>query len=554
MAEQMLQQVKVQIENEAPIMTPMGSTLLPFLSDRTVNGHPVLGALLNNDVAALYHPLFANAAVRPLTIADPNGWQIYRWTLAFLLAKAIRETFPGVNYRVRHAYGSALYWSVQWHDGEEKVQRLKEVMQRIIAEDQPIQFTALPYDEALASLHEAGEDEKAKLLAHRNPPIVTLIRCGDFLDLCQGTVAHRTGVLTMFDLVPATGGFILNLPPQHKPETLEDLPPFDYLFSIFKEHAEWGEIIGLSNVGQLNEAILKGEAKDFVFTAEALHEKKLARIADQIVSRTPIPRLILIAGPSSAGKTTTAKRLMTQLRILGFAPLLLSTDDYFVGDADNPRDEQGNLDYEHINAMDVPRLNSDVLALLSGKAVHMSAFDFKKKLRYNRDNLTTLAPNGIIVMEGIHSLNPDLTPAIPRMEKFLIYISALTQLALDRNNRISTTDNRLLRRMVRDNHFRGYRAVDTLRRWDSVRAGERRWIFPHQHLADAVFNSALDYELAVLKTFASPLLAQIKPHDDVYPEARRLAGFLQNFISLDPGTVPGNSLLREHIGGSSMDY
>jgi len=245
---------------------------------------------------------------------------------------------------------------------------------------------------------------------------------------------------------------------------------------------------------------------------------------------------------------------MTQLRILGLAPLLLSTDDYFVGDEKNPRDEYGNLDYEHINAMDLPRLNGDVIALLTGKDVHMSAFDFKKKLQYNRDVATRLPPNGVIVMEGIHSLNPELTEQIPRAEKFLIYVSALTQLALDRNNRISTTDNRLLRRMVRDNEFRGYSALDTLRRWKSVQAGERKWIFPFQQYADAVFNSALDYELAVLKTFAEPLLNQVKPHDDVYPEARRLTNFLQNFVSLAPDCVPGNSLLREHIGGSQLRY
>jgi len=554
-----LPRVSVKIGAEPPVTLVMGTPLMKVLPDTAPNGFPIVAALVNNDVTPLYHPVMTNAVVEPLTMADPHGWRVYRWTLSFVLAKAIYETFPGMACRVRHSFGPALYWTAQWPDPAphrlaENVARIKETLRRIVEENQPITYETVAYEEAIERFRSVGEHDKANLLAHRNPPMVPMVRCGTFLDLCQGALAHRTGVLRSFDLLPHAEGFILHLPTQANPRQIEPLPPFDHLFGIYQEHAEWGRIMGLMNVGQLNQAILENNAHDFVMTAEALHEKKLARIADQIIMRQPRPRLILLAGPSSAGKTTTAKRLITQLRVLGLRPLLLSTDDYFVGDELNPRDAAGNLDYEHIESMDLPRLNGDVLALLAGREVRMRGFDFKAKQPFDRAETTRLPENGVIVMEGIHSLNPHLTDQIPREEKFLIYVSALTQLALDRNNRISTTDNRLLRRMVRDNQYRGHSALATLDRWPSVQRGEQRWIFPYQHLADAVFNSALDYELAVLKTYAVPLLDQIKPRDKAYAEARRLSGFLQNFIALSPDVAPGNSLLREYIGGSQLVY
>ena len=330
--------------------------------------------------------------------------------------------------------------------------------------------------------------------------------------------------------------------------------PYEHLFTVYQEHITWGKIVGITTVGELNQAVLEKRADDFVHTVEALHDKKLARIADAVTQRAPAVRLVLVAGPSSAGKTTFSKRLVTHLRVNGYRPILISTDNYFVGDARNPRDAAGNLDYEHIESMDLPRLNSDLLRLMAGEEVHLRAFDFKKKEGYDRPAATRLPENGLIVMEGIHSLNPQLTADVPRAQKFLIYINALTQLGVDSSTRISTTDTRIIRRMVRDHQFRNRPAIDTLRMWPSIARGEKRWIYPFQHLADAVFNSALDYELAVLKPLAAPLLNQIKPWDEAYIEARRLSGFLHNFSSLAPDVVPGDSILREYIGGSQLTY
>ncbi|MGN1359801.1 MAG: nucleoside kinase [Kiritimatiellia bacterium] len=549
-----IQHIHITLPDGQVQLLHAGRSLRTLFRDQTVDGLPILGALVNNDLLPLYHPLQCDATVQPVTIAHPQGWRIYRWSLCFLVAKAMHELFPGENYCIGHAYGNAIHWSADWSDGREKTEALERKLRELVDSDLPIQYENVPYETAIERLTQAGFADKARLLAHRNPPYVPLIRCGDFLDLCQGIVTHRTGGLKLFKLLSTANGFILNLPESEHPENIAPLPPFDYLFGVFKEHASWGKIIGITNVSELNGAILSGRVRDFVLTAEALHEKKLASIADRIASHVPNPRLVLIAGPSSAGKTTTAKRLMAQLRILGFRPLQLSTDDYFVGDARNPRDSEGRLDYEHIRAMDLDALNRDVMDLLSGKRVRLARFDFKNRQPGRAEEETFLPENGILVMEGIHSLNPDLTRGIPDDLKFKLFVNAFTQLSIDRNNRIATTDNRLLRRMVRDWLFRGHGPLDTLRRWPSVLAGEQRWIYPYQHLADAVFNSALDYELAVLKRYAAPLLNQVKPADPLYCEARRLSGFLQNFVSLDAGCVPGNSLLREHIGGSQLIY
>jgi uridine kinase len=378
--------------------------------------------------------------------------------------------------------------------------------------------------------------------------------CGEFRDLSQTSLVPRTGLLKLFDLVPQAEGFVLNVPSTSAPNELKPISPYERLFDVYREHIAWGKIVGITTVGQLNQAILERRASDFVQTIEALHERKLAQIADRIVNQKPRVKLVLLAGPSSAGKTTTAKRLITHLRVSGLNPLLISTDNYFLGDELNPKDEQGNLDYEHIEAMDLPRLNNDLSRLMKGEAVKMRSFNFKTKTGFDQDQFTRLFPNGIIVMEGIHSLNPRLTADVPREEKFLIYLNTLTQLGIDSSNRISTNDTRIIRRLVRDYQQRNRSALQTLRLWKSVARGEQRWIYPFQNLADAVFNSALDYELAVLKPFASPLLNQVKSWDPEYIEARRLSGMLHNFSALSPNVVPSDSILRETIGNSILEY
>lgn len=554
-----MSEVTIVIEGQSAMNVAVGSLIQNILPNRLVNDLPVVGALVNNDVLSLSTPLTVNATIQPLTVADPYGWDIFRRSLGFLLVKAAHETLPENACRVHHSYGPGLFCTITNGTSTPASRRaliikLKAAMDALVAADLPITMELVSYEDALRMFNETNQIDKLNLLRHRNPPHVQLIRCGQFLDLAQAPLVHRTGLLKPFDLIPYDPGVVLHLPTRENPGTLDPLVPQPHLFAIYQEHVEWGRILGLTTVGQLNEVIAANQVDDFIQTAEALHEKKLATIAATIAGRVPAVRLVLIAGPSSAGKTTFAKRLITHLRVNGLQPILISTDDYFVGDEHNPRDEHGNLDYEHIEAMQLSRLNSDLARLLAGDAVHLPIFNFRTKQSSDRAETTCLKPNDVIVMEGIHALNPQLTAGVPAHVKFLIFVSALTQLGIDRNARISTTDNRLMRRMVRDNTNRGYTALHTLQRWPSVRRGELRWIFPYQEGADATFNSALDYELAVLKLFVVPLLNEVKPHHPEYAEARRLTGFLHNFLAIPPTAVPGNSILREYIGGSQLRY
>ena len=551
--------ITVTVKGQTPVVVAAGTRISELLPSVDGDNFPVLGAVVNNMVLPLFMPLIAGATIEPLTIANPYGWNIYRTSLCFLLAKTAHELFPGVACRVRNSVGPGLYCTISWPDLspaalEENVKRLKLAMQMTVRQDLAITAETVSYEDAVHLFRQTGQADKLNLLAHRNPPVVCLFRCGSFFELGQEPLVARTGVLGPFDLLPHAEGFVLNVPTSEKPLELPPLPPFEHLFKVYQEHIEWGKIVGITTVGELNQAVLEKKADDFVHTVEALHDKKLARIADEIAQRQPAVRLVLVSGPSSAGKTTFSKRLVTHLRVNGYKPVLISTDNYFVGDARNPRDAEGKLDYEHIEAMDPARLNSDLLHVMAGEAIHMRAFDFKKREGFDQPEVTQLPSNGIIVMEGIHSLNPRLTADVPREQKFLIYINALTQLGVDSSNRISTTDTRIIRRMVRDHQFRDRPAIETLRMWPSITRGEKRWIYPYQHLADAVFNSALDYELAVLKPFAAPLLNQVKSWDEEYIEARRLSGFLHNFSILSPDVVPGDSILREYIGNSQLTY
>jgi uridine kinase len=377
--------------------------------------------------------------------------------------------------------------------------------------------------------------------------------CEDFSDLVHGPLAPGTGVLGYFDLIPYPPGFVLQLPAKGKPTEVAPFRDQPHLFQIFQEHKEWGRILGVNTVGRLNEVIANGEISEFINISEALHEKKVATIADRIGDRRGV-RIVLVSGPSSAGKTTFSKRLAIQLRVNGRRTLGISLDDYFVASDRTPRDEAGQPDFEHIEAVDIAAFNSDLNRLINGEEVELPRFNFETRQREFSGKKLRVADDHVIIIEGIHGLNPRLTHRIAADRKFKIYISALTQLSIDSNNRISTTDNRLLRRMIRDHKFRGHPALTTLRMWPSVRRGEERWVFPFQGEADATFNSALDYELAVLKPMVEPLLMQVKPCDPEYAEARRLTAFLLNFLDVPDHGVPRTSILREYIGRSGFHY
>ena len=555
-----MRKINVTLENPTgaePIQIEAGTPLREILPETAGNGLPVLAALMNNDVVSLFEPVHVNATIRPLTLDDDHGWRVYRWSLCFLLANAAHEAAPELEIRVRHAFGTGLFCTIEGDkpfDRDEIVERLYRKMREYVQADVRIERTVLGYEECLDAFKEAHEEDKLYLLRHRNPPTVAVADCDGYIGLLQEPMVDHAGLLQTFALSPYEEGFVLRLPFKYAPHDLAPLKGPKHLAQIFREHIRWGEILGVTTASELNQIVMRNEIDEFIRVAEALHDKKLADIASQIAERSPAVRLILLAGPSSSGKTTSAKRITTHLRVLGLRPFLISTDDYFVGDERNPRDENGKLDYEHIHAMDLDLLNDNLLGLLAGEEVEMPRFDFKTHNPFPERVKARLAPGQVIIMEGIHCLNPELTARIPREQKFLIYISALTQLAIDRCCRVSTTDNRLLRRLVRDNQFRGRPAVESLRLWPSVRRGESRWIFPFQDLADATFNSALDYELGVLKPYAYALLNTVKPSMPEYAEARRLTAMLQNFTTIPQDAVPGDSILRECIGGSQLSY
>lgn len=529
--------------------------LIDLLPSREVGGRAVLGVVVNNMVTTADAPAIGDPKPAPLTRADEHGFDIYRGSLAFLLAKCAAEIYPEAKFRARHSIGPALWCTLDAEDPmEEAAEKLGAALRALVARDAPITVEPTPYGEAIEIFGKQGRTDELHLLKHRNPPLVMLTRCEDFTALSQAPLAPSTGVLDLWELIPAGDGLILNVPAPETPDELKPLPYTEPYFRVFRRQAERSKVTGVETLGSLNQAILENRFDVLVRTIEALHTKELAGIADTIAGRNPQVRLVLLAGPSSAGKTTTAHRLCTQLRVNGLKPRILSTDDYFVGDARNPRDAEGNLDYETVDAVDAERLAADLNGLFAGKGVKLRKFDFKKHDGYDDREESTLPDNGVIVLEGIHALNPKLTRGVDDGVKFKIYLNALTQLVVDSCNRISATDTRLLRRLVRDYNFRGMSPLQTFRLWRGVVAGERKWIYPYQTKADAVFNSALDYELAVLKPYAAQLLNQVKPWDREFAEARRLSGILHNVSVASAAAVPGDSILRETIGGSQLSY
>lgn len=546
--------------HQYPFHTPVKDMLTDVAPDPS--GLPWIGAAINNDVTSLEYPVESESEIHLLTMADNYGWHIYARTAAFLMAKTVHEVFPEALFSVRYSLGTGFYCLFERPDahGEnmtikaEEVERLQAAMRQLVNDDLPIEREKLGFTQAVARFEQAGQFDRLNLLKYRNPPRIVIHVCGEFYDLAQGPLASSTGLIKVFSLIPQGRGFVLQLPARSNPTVV---PPFvdqPHLFKIYHEHLEWGRILGVTTVGRLNELIASEQIREVIQVAEALHERKTTLIADQIQGRKTPVRLVQIAGPSSAGKTTFSKRLAIQLRVIGLRAVTLSLDDYFVNRDITPRDDAGNYDFEHIDAIDIDLFNRNLQDLIRGAEVDLPTFNFEVKQREFNGRKLRLEDDQILIIEGIHGLNPLLTQTIPDDQKFLIYVNAMTQLGIDSNNRISTTDNRLIRRIVRDHKFRNHSAIETLKQWASVRRGEERWIFPYQARADAVFNSALDYELAVLKPMVEPLLMQVKPLHGEYAEARRLMAFLLNFLSISDREVPSTSILREYIGRSGFKY
>ncbi|MFO7871203.1 MAG: nucleoside kinase [Kiritimatiellia bacterium] len=524
-------------------------------------GLPFIAALVNNDLCSLSYPLSVNCEVQFLTMADSHGWRVYRKSLCFLLAMAVKQAYPEAVFSVEHSLGPGLYCTFRPGGGaegakKEEIENVAETMRELVRARLAIERHKISYADAVRQFRDSGQTDKLNLLKYRNPPRVVIHRCRDFSDLAHGPLAPGTGVLKLFELVPYSPGFVLHLPDRRQPEGLAPFNDQPHLFRIFQEHKEWGRILGVTTVGRLNEIIAEGGIGEFIRTAEALHEEKLAHIADAVAESSDSVKLVLVAGPSCAGKTTFAKRLGTHLAVKGLKTAAMSVDDYFVSRDETPKDSEGRPDFERIGAVDTKLLNEHLRTLAGGGEVEIPSFNFLTGQRERGKKSIRLEEGGtrLLIVEGIHALNPAVTERIPPETRYGVYISALTQLRVDSHNRLSTTDNRLMRRIVRDNVYRGHSALETLRMWPSVRAGEKAWIFPYQGEAHATFNSALDYELAVLKTLVEPLLMEIKPWDAEYAEARRLTEFLLNFLATGDKDVPGTSILREYIGGSSLEY
>lgn len=530
--------------------------VLPSMEDPDT-GLPWLAARVNNDVCSLAYPLTVNANVVPVTFRDRHGSRVYRRTLAFLLAKTVRDLFPNATFAVDHSLGSSYYCFFQLNGNAgirgHELERIEAELKRLVEANLPITRRQISYEEAERTLREQGHRDKLNLLQYRNPPAVTLFECDGFAEAALGVLAPSTGAVPVFRLLPYEPGFVIQFPRWNEEkkkleiETFERLP---HVFEIFQEHKKWGRVIGVNTVGDLNAITAARREKDLIRISETLHEKKLGHIADEIAAHRDRVKWILVAGPSSAGKTTTSKRLMVHLRVNGFRPIRLELDNYFRGREKTPRHPDGSYDFEHLEAIDLELLNEHLVQLDRGETIQLPTFNFREGRPEFLGNTLKLEEDQVVVIEGIHALNPRLTDHLPAAHKFRVFVSALTQLRLDNNNRLSTTDLRLIRRIVRDATTRGHDALGTLRMWPSVRLGEKRWIFPFQQEADVTFNSSLDYELAVLKPFAEPLLHAVKPTEEVYGEARRLQDFLSLVVGASAEHVPPQSLLREFIGGS----
>ncbi len=537
---------------------PAGTQAGEILSDGEFAAppSPIVAVLANNALSSLSYPIDINCRLSPVLLTSREGAGIYRRSLCFLAAIAAREVFPGRRLVLGHSlgHGYLYYFDGQAEVAAEDLAALGARLRELASRRLPIRRQVIAYEEAIRYFQEARQADTVLLLKNRNDPKVPVYFCGDFMDLAHAPLVPDTGLLSVFDLTAYPPGFLLRYPPWDQPERMASFEENPVLAAIYREYKDWGKILGVSCVGHLNDLIAERRVREFIQVAEALHDKKIALIADRINERRDTVKVVLIAGPSSSGKTTFSKKLAVQLRVLGRNPVLLAQDDYFVPRELTPRDEEGNYDFESLAAIDVGLLNRQLLALEAGEEVEIPRFDFHTGQRRPAGVRLRLPGRGVVLLEGIHCLNDELTPAIPAGSKYKAYVSALTQLNLDDHNRISTTDNRLLRRIVRDHQFRGRPAGGTLSMWQSVRNGEDRNIFPFQNTADSAFNSALDYELAVLKVYAEPLLKTVKPDHPKFHEALRLLSFIANFAPIPPGWVPDYSILREFIGESAFKY
>ena len=553
----MEQTVKIHIHNNGQtVEAPVGATLEEVfqLSGIQMDYGPV-SARVNNKIEGMHYRAYNQKEVEFLDISSSSGSRAYTRSLFFVLCKAAHDLFAPCKVAIDIPVSNGYYVNLQIGRPVtlDDVGAIRRRMQEIIDAALPIHRHVTTTGEAIRIFTELGQQSKVKLLKSTGRLYTTYYDIDGYVDYYYGSLLTNTSQLYLFGIEKYYDGLLLRLPSRKHPTELGEMTHQDKMFGIFKEHHQWQDILGLRTVGDLNEAIEAGYAPQLIQISEALQEKKIAKIADEIAQRKGI-KMVLIAGPSSSGKTTTCKRLSVQLAVNGIKPVGISLDDYFVDRDQTPRDESGDYDFEHLHALNLPLLNEQLNALFRGDEVELPRYDFPTGTSQKSGRKLRLGEHEVLVVEGIHALNPELTSQIPSEQIFRVYASALTTILLDNHNYIPTTDNRLLRRIIRDFKYRAVSARETIRRWPSVRKGENRWIFPFQENADAMFNTAMIYELAVIKQQAIPVLEQVPENCDQFTEAFRLRKFLEYFLPVPNRQLPPTSLLREFLGGSSFKY
>ncbi|MBB1551283.1 MAG: nucleoside kinase [Prevotella sp.] len=553
----MKQEIQIRCKNnKKSIYATIGSTLSDVFKQLNLKmPYNTVCAKVNNKVEGMNFRLYHNADVEFLDMTSGSGSRNYTRTLFFILCKAVHDLFPRsyvvIDIPVSNGYYVDI--NIEREVTIDDVSQIRQRMQEIIDAAMPIKRHEVPTEEAIQMFSQKGDEAKAKLLKSAGSLYTTYYQIDDYVDYYYGSLLTNTSQIYLFGLEKYYDGLLLRIPDLKNPDVLPEMTRQDKMFSIFKEQHQWQNIVGVRTVGDFNEIVEAGGGTDLINVSEALQEKKISRIADEIASRKDV-KLILLAGPSSSGKTTTCKRLSIQLVANGLKPLQISLDDYFINRVQTPLDENGEYDYESIYALNLELINEQFNALFRGEEVELPKYDFQLGVSKPSGKKVRMKENNVLVVEGIHALNPELTAHIPENQKYRVYVSALTTILLDDHNYIPTTDNRLLRRIIRDYKYRGVDARDSIHRWPSVRSGENKWIFPFQENADAVFNSAMLFELAVIKQQAEPLLEQVPENCEEYSEAYRLRKFLKYIRPIPNKDIPPTSLLREFLGGSSFRY
>jgi uridine kinase len=546
------------LNNKKSVSVERGTNLQEVANNLEIKlKHPILGAMVNNKVRELSFEIYNPKTIEFIDITHKDGVRMYIRSLSFLLFAAVRELFPEARLRIDHSVSKGFYCELHNTFKEIEIEEVFEIgqkMHQLVSQNIPIIQHKEETEDVIEFFEQHDLKDKVDLLRHRGQYYSAYYTLTEYIGKFYGFMVPSTGYLQVFDLNKYYNGMLLQIPNPENPNEVQELVEQNKMFDIFREFSHWNRVLNVTNVSDLNNAAHNGDAERLIKVSEALHEKKIAQIADQISEHSAKVRIVLISGPSSSGKTTFSKRLAIQLLVNGICPLNLSLDNYFVDREKTPLDENGEYDFESLGALDIELFNKHLLALLNGSEVSIPKFSFETGKRFFDEEKLKMKKSNILIIEGIHGLNPKLTHLIDNNAKFKIYVSALTNINIDDQTRIPTTDNRLIRRIIRDYRYRKYSALDTISRWDSVGRGEGKHIFPYQEEADVMFNSALLYELAVLKPYAEPILLEVQPNQPEYSEANRLLKFFSYFKPIEPREIPPTSILREFLGGSSFNY